>query len=96
MKLLESFKNMLIMLRDSDYEMTVLEETKTYKYNDFEKTVTKGSSIWNCPDDLMAKILFMYSKINKAHQAGIITDSQLVILVGEVFGEVTIINENRR
>lgn len=93
MKLLESYKNMLILIRDSDFEMTVLTETKTYKYNDFEKVVAKGSTIWNCPDDLMAKILFMQSKVNKAYKAGIISAAQLVMVIGEVFGEVTVVEE---
>lgn len=93
MKLLESYKNMLIMIRDSDFEMTVLTETKTYKYNDFEKVITKGSSVWNCPDDLMAKILFMQSKIDKAFVAGIISAEQLVMVIGEVFGEVEVVEK---
>lgn len=84
---------MLILIRDSDYEMVKLEEDKEYKFNDFTKKITKGSTIWNCDDELMAKILFMQSKIDQAYKSGVISLSQIVLVVGRVFGEVEVIND---
>lgn len=96
MKLLDSYKKMLEMIRDSDFKMKSLEVDKTYKYGEYEKNVSAGSSIWDCDDDTMAKILFMQSKVDQAYKGGIITLNDIVKAVFDVFEDKGTTREEKK
>lgn len=70
--------------------MTLLKEDKTYSYinkkgEEIKYNVSKGATILDCPNEIMAKVLDMNEKLNNAYIKGIITLEDITKTIEEVY-----------
>lgn len=89
-KLLNSYKAMEKFLKEKNYNMVLLKEDKTYNYvnkkgENIEFKISRGTTILDCPEDIMAKVLDMHSKINTAYVKGIITMEDITKTIEEIY-----------
>lgn len=75
MKILDSLYNM--HLKTKEYTPIVLGEDKTLKYKDKVWHFPKGTTILDCDDEEMAKVLYMNWLVDKAYRGGKITSEQI-------------------
>lgn len=71
----------------------VLKEDEVFRYKEHEFKISKNCNVYNCPAEEVAKILYMYKRIDKAYRGGLITLRQIENAVEEAYKEVQ--NENK-
>lgn len=75
MKILDSLYNMHLKTRE--YIPIVLGEDKTLKYKDKVWHFPKGTTMLDCDDAEMAKVLYMNYLVDKAYKGGKVTSEQI-------------------
>lgn len=94
MELLQSFGRMQKMIVEKGWNNTrILKEDEVFRYKEHEFKISKNCNVYNCPAEEVAKILYMYKRIDKAYRGGLITLRQIENAVEEAYKEVQ--NENK-
>lgn len=63
----------------------VLKEDEVFRYKEHEFKISKNCNVYNCPAEEVAKILYMYKRIDKAYRGGLITLQQIENVVEEAY-----------
>lgn len=89
-KLLKSYRKLQEFMKEKDYKNVVLKTETTYKYKNSKGVVIDfvlppGTSVLDCDNETMARIMDMNSKINTAWIKGVVTLEEIEKVCVEVW-----------
>ena len=83
-RVLESYRKMLLAIKNQNIKMKKLEEEKIVSFKDKKYFLKKGTMVLDCEDEFLARVLYMNDIVNVEFLKKEISTSEIRKIIEEV------------